>query len=98
MLGALTDNWELWRDAVLGTLTLFFASGALALVLGFVVGAMRVSPVPIARAVGTAYVNTIRNTPLTLVFFVFAVASKRLSLKEEGLMCLNCGFLNKCSC
>jgi glutamate transport system permease protein len=35
---------------------------------------MRVSPVPVARAVGTIYVNTIRNTPLTLVFFAFALA------------------------
>ncbi|WP_144719677.1 amino acid ABC transporter permease [Agrococcus jejuensis] len=93
MLGALTDNWELWRDAVLGTLTLFFASGALALVLGFVVGAMRVSPVPIARAVGTAYVNTIRNTPLTLVFFVFVFAvpvilGARIDLMLLGILAL----------
>jgi len=93
MLGALTDNWELWRDAVLGTLTLFFASGALALVLGFVIGAMRVSPVPIARAVGTAYVNTIRNTPLTLVFFVFVFAvpvilGARIDLMLLGILAL----------
>lgn len=93
MLGALTDHWELWRDAVLGTLTLFFASAALALVLGFIVGAMRVSPVPIARAVGTAYVNTIRNTPLTLVFFVFVFAvpvilGARIDLMLLGILAL----------
>lgn len=65
----------MWLDALTGTLILFFAGGALALVLGLLVGAMRVSPVPAARAVGAAYVNWIRNTPLTLVlfFFVFAV-------------------------
>nr|WP_218868631.1 ABC transporter permease subunit [Pseudoclavibacter chungangensis] len=62
----------MWGDALVGTLILFIGGGLLALVLGFIVGAMRVSPVPIARAVGTAYVNLIRNTPLTLVFFVFA--------------------------
>lgn len=93
MLGALTDNWELWRDAVLGTLTLFVASAALAIVLGFIVGAMRVSPVPIARAVGTAYVNTIRNTPLTLVFFVFVFAvpvilGARIDLMLLGILAL----------
>lgn len=73
-MGVITDNLDLWRDAVVGTLILFFGGGALALILGVIVGAMRVSPVPIARAVGTLYVNTIRNTPLTLVFFGFAFA------------------------
>lgn len=68
------DYPDLWVEALIGTLILFFAGGGIALVLGFLVGAMRVSPVPIARAVGTIYVNTIRNTPLTLVLFFFAFA------------------------
>nr|WP_206686579.1 amino acid ABC transporter permease [Microbacterium invictum] len=55
-----------------GTLLLFVAGGVIALVLGLLVAAMRVSPVPIARAVGAVYVNTVRNTPLTLIFFFFA--------------------------
>lgn len=63
---------QLWLHALEGTLILFFAGGAIALVLGIIVGTMRVSPVPIARAVGTVYVNWIRNTPLTLVMFFFA--------------------------
>jgi len=71
-LGIITDNLDLWGDALWGTILLFLAGGAIALVLGFIVGAMRVSPVPIARAVGWAYVNLVRNTPLTLVFFFFA--------------------------
>lgn len=71
-MGIITDNLDLWGEAILGTLVLFFAGGAIALVLGLLVGAMRVSPVPIARAVGAVYVNTVRNTPLTLVFFFFA--------------------------
>ncbi|CAN7245160.1 amino acid ABC transporter permease [Microbacterium sp. LjRoot45] len=65
---------ELWQQAVVGTLVLFVAGGAIALVLGFIVGAMRVSPIPAARVVGAVYVNTIRNTPLTLVLFFFAFA------------------------
>lgn len=73
-MGVITDNLDLWGEALVGTLVLFFGGGALALVLGIVVGGMRVSPVPIARAVGTFYVNTIRNTPLTLVFFGFSFA------------------------
>jgi His/Glu/Gln/Arg/opine family amino acid ABC transporter permease subunit len=66
------DYPDLWLEALGGTLLLFVGGGVIALVLGVVVGAMRVSPVPIARAVGTVYVNWIRNTPLTLVMFFFA--------------------------
>jgi His/Glu/Gln/Arg/opine family amino acid ABC transporter permease subunit len=71
-MGVITDNLDFWGEALVGTLVLFFGGGAIALILGTIVGAMRVSPVPIARGVGTLYVNTIRNTPLTLVFFGFA--------------------------
>ena len=71
-MGVITDNLDFWGEALVGTLVLFFGGGLVALVLGIIVGAMRVSPIPIARGVGTFYVNTIRNTPLTLVFFGFA--------------------------
>ena len=37
------------------------------LVAGTVLAAMRVAPLPVLRAVGTLYVNTIRNIPLTLI-------------------------------
>ncbi|MFE1645415.1 amino acid ABC transporter permease [Microbacterium sp. P01] len=71
-MGIITDNLDLWGEALWGTIVLFLAGGAIALVLGVIVGAMRVSPIPVARTVGTLYVNTVRNTPLTLIFFFFA--------------------------
>lgn len=83
-MGVITDNLDLWGSALGTTLLLFFAGGALALVLGTAVGAMRVSPVPVARVVGTVYVNTVRNTPLTLVFFFFALAYPQLGLWNPG--------------
>ncbi len=46
-------------------LTVFSALGAL--ILGTVLAAMRLAPVPTLNWVGTAYVNVVRNTPLTLV-------------------------------
>lgn len=73
-MGVIFDHLDLWGEALGGTLVLFFGGGVVALVLGTLVGAMRVSPIPIARTVGSLYVNTIRNTPLTLVFFGFAFA------------------------
>jgi len=38
-------------------------------VVGTLLAAMRVSPIPVLRAFGTAWVNTFRNTPLTLIIF-----------------------------
>jgi glutamate transport system permease protein len=51
-------------------LALFSAVGAL--ILGTIIAVMRVSPVRILRLLGTWYVNTFRNTPLTLLM-VFGV-------------------------
>jgi glutamate transport system permease protein len=49
------------------TVQLTVLSGLGALALGTILAAMRVSPVPVARWLGGAYVNTIRNIPLTLI-------------------------------
>lgn len=71
-MNVITDYPDLWVQALIGTVVLFFGGGLIAIILGLLIGAMRVSPIPIARTVGTVYVNTIRNTPLTLIFFFFA--------------------------
>jgi glutamate transport system permease protein len=42
-------------------------SGVGALILGTVLAAMRMSPVPTLNWLGTTYVNVVRNTPLTLI-------------------------------
>jgi glutamate transport system permease protein len=49
------------------TIVLTFFSAIGAMVIGTVVAIMRVSPVSIARTLGAGYVNTVRNTPLTLI-------------------------------
>lgn len=46
-------------------LTFFAAIGSL--VLGTLIAVMRVSPVALFQKVGAFYVNTVRNTPLTLI-------------------------------
>lgn len=50
------------------TLQLLVLGGLLAMAVGTVLAAMRVSPVPVLRAAGTTYVNVLRNTPLVLLF------------------------------
>ncbi|HEX3732385.1 MAG TPA: amino acid ABC transporter permease [Mycobacteriales bacterium] len=62
----LDHRHEVWLG-FLATIRLSAMAGLLALVLGTVLAAMRVSPVPVMRGVATTYVNILRNTPLTLV-------------------------------
>ena len=68
----LADNFPLLRDAFLTTLSLAVLSGVCALVLGTILAAMRVSPIPALRGLATFYVEVFRNTPLTVVFFFLA--------------------------
>jgi glutamate transport system permease protein len=63
------ENADLFVDAFLTTLGLSLLAGLLALVLGTLLAAMRVSPIPPLRGLATFYVETFRNTPLTVVFF-----------------------------
>jgi glutamate transport system permease protein len=51
-------------------LTVFSAIGAL--ILGTVLAAMRLAPVPMLNWIGTTYVNVVRNTPLTLIILFCA--------------------------
>jgi len=71
-LDAVTDNWPRFWSGFVTTLQLMLLSGVGALVIGFVVAAMRISPVASFRAFATVYTEALRNTPLTLVLFFCA--------------------------
>ena len=62
-------NRDVYLTGFLWILKLTLAGGVGALVLGVLLAAMRVSPVPVLRGFGTAWVNIFRNTPLTLIIF-----------------------------
>jgi glutamate transport system permease protein len=66
---AVLDNLDLYWQGFRTTLSLAALSAVLALTLGTLLATMRVSPVPPLRAAGATYVEIVRNTPLTLVFF-----------------------------
>ena len=53
--------------AIWMTLKVSALSAVGSLVVGTVLAAMRVAPLPVLRTVGALYVNTFRNTPLTLI-------------------------------
>ena len=81
MLSVLTNNWELFRDGFWNTIKLFLISGVLSLILGTVLAAFRVSPVPALRGIGTGYVNILRNTPLTLVFAFLVFGAPKMGIE-----------------
>ncbi|WP_067572134.1 amino acid ABC transporter permease [Nocardia acidivorans] len=67
MFNLISDYHTQLLDSFWVTIKLTLYSAVLALVLGTIVAGMRVAPVPVARWLGTAYVNIFRNTPLTLI-------------------------------
>jgi glutamate transport system permease protein len=62
-------NLDVYVTGFLWILKLTVAGSIGALVIGTLLAAMRVSPVPVLRGFGTAWVNIFRNTPLTLIIF-----------------------------
>ena len=76
----LGDNSDLFVSFFATTVKLFVIGAAGALALGTVLAAMRVSPVPAMRAAGTGYVQTVRNTPLTLVLVFLGFAAPKLGI------------------
>jgi len=67
---AVLDNLDVFVKGFTTTVTLTLLAAVGALLLGTLIAAMRVSPVPPLRWAGATYVNLVRNTPLTVVFFL----------------------------
>jgi glutamate transport system permease protein len=65
------DNLDQFLRGMRTTVSLTLLSFAAAFVIGIVVAAFRVSPIPPLRALGTFYVGTVRNTPLAVLMVLF---------------------------
>ncbi|BBG00819.1 MULTISPECIES: amino acid ABC transporter permease [Pseudonocardia] len=87
-MNVLLDNLDVYIRGFGGTLGLFVVAAIGSLLLGTLIAGMRVSPVPVLRGFGTAYVTILRNTPLTLVLFFFAFAYPRLDLVDLSFFTL----------
>jgi len=85
MLHVLTDNWDIFGRAFATTIKLFVVGAIGSLILGVLLGAFRVSPVPVLRGVAGTYVNIMQNTPLTLVFAFMAFAVPKLEVDLDYL-------------
>ena len=72
------------------TVQLTFWSAIGSFILGVILVAMRVSPVPLMRGFASGFVNIIRNIPLTLIIIMMSqvVANQlglRLAVREAGV-------------
>ncbi|HLV05190.1 amino acid ABC transporter permease [uncultured Georgenia sp.] len=73
-MNVVLDNLPAFWNGFLTTLYLAVVTGVVSLVVGILLAAMRVSPLSTLRWVSTAWVEVMRNTPLTLIFiFVSSV-------------------------
>lgn len=80
------EEFGLIWGGFLATLSLAAVSAILALVWGTILAGFRVSPVAPLRAFSTIFVEIVRNTPLTLMFFfwVFVAPSLGFVFPELG--------------
>jgi len=87
------ENLDVFLEGFLRTVNLTLLAAAGALVLGTLVAAMRVSPLPPLRWAAVGYVETVRNTPLTVVFalsvFGLPKAGVGFSFFEFALLALS---------
>jgi glutamate transport system permease protein len=77
------DNLDLYATGLWTTLRICLWSAFLALSLGTVIAACRVSPVPPLRRFGSGWVLVLRNTPLTVVFFFVAFGLPEIGVNGE---------------
>lgn len=68
-MDVISDNIPAYLTGMRVTLALTAYAGVLALAGGVVMAALRVAPLRPLRLVAASYVELLRNTPLTLVFF-----------------------------
>ena len=80
------DNLDVYRDGLVVTVELTLISFALALVVGTLGAAARVSPVPPLRAAGAFYVDTVRNTPLTVIFVLFFFGLPKVDVQYSAFV------------
>ena len=80
-MNVILENFLAYLAGFAMSVKLSFVAGAVAMVWGLVLAALRVSPLAPLRGFATAYVELLRNTPLTLVFFFLAFVAPQFGVK-----------------
>lgn len=82
-MDGIVENLDLFVDGYVGSLTVILAATVGSIVLGTIIAAFRVSPVPPLRAFGSFWVTTLRNTPLSVVLFFCAFGLPELGINRS---------------
>lgn len=82
-MDALIDVTPLYIEGFLQTLALLLLAGSGAFVVGVLIAALRISPVPVMRGFATAYTELLRNVPLLLVLFFCAFVLPLLGVQLD---------------
>ncbi len=85
-MAVLLENLDLLRHGFWVTLQLALLSFGLALALGTTLATMRVSPVAPLRGAGLAYVETVRNTPLAVLFVLAYFGLPKLGIRGTSFV------------
>lgn len=80
---AVTQNLDLYWGGFRTSLGICLVAMVGSLLLGTVIAACRVSPVPPLRGLGTFWVNTFRNTPLSVVLFFCAFGLPEIGINRS---------------
>ena len=80
-MDVILDNLDVYVAGMRTTMSLTLLSFAVAFVIGIVVATFRVSPIPPLRVAGAFYVETVRNTPLTVLFVLFFFGLTKVGIK-----------------
>lgn len=78
-----TGNLDLFWSGYLTSLGICLWGMVGSLILGTIIASFRVSPVPPLRVFGTAYVTIVRNSPLTVVLFLFAFGLPEIGINRS---------------
>jgi glutamate transport system permease protein len=92
MIRVLSDNVGALGHGILTTLMITAIAFISAVLLGIIVAVFRVSPIPPLRALGTVYVELLRNVPLLALLILFAYGlpyvGVSFSLTTTAIICL----------
>ena len=79
-MNVIIDNLPLFWSGLVQTLKICAFAAAGSLILGVLVAVARVSPVPLLQRFGAAWVQIVRNCPLTVFLFFFAFGLPELGI------------------